>query len=80
VGRDPLPFEACHGHHRLMRSAGGPDTLANCLPVCHRCHRRIHDNRDGRSYDNGWLVRAWLRPEDVPILGDPRRHRGTLSG
>lgn len=73
VGRQLIDLHAVHGHHRLMRSAGGPDTVANCLPVCHRCHRRIHENADAKSYDNGWLVRAWLLPEDVAILGDPRR-------
>lgn len=72
VGRDLLTLEACHGHHRLMRSAGGPDTLLNCLPVCGPCHERIHRGGD-TSYDNGWLVRAWLRPDDVPILAAPPR-------
>lgn len=62
----PLAWEAMHGHHRLMRSAGGPDSLANCLPVCHEAHEAIH--RAGNpSYDRGHLVRSWGRPDTWPI-------------
>lgn len=67
VRGDPLPWEQCHGHHRLMKSAGGPNTLVNCLPVCARCHERIHRAGDA-AYDAGWLVRSWLDPADVPVL------------
>lgn len=40
----PGCFElATEGHHILPRSRGGEDTIDNCAPVCHCCHRRIHD-------------------------------------
>ena len=33
-----------HAHHVQLRSQGGPDTLANALPVGHRHHSWIHRN------------------------------------
>lgn len=29
-------------HHILPRGSGGLDTLDNVIPLCHRCHGRIH--------------------------------------
>lgn len=61
-----LPWEQMLGHHRLMRSAGGPDTAINCLPLCFTAHEAVHLGGDG-SYDRGLLVRSWLDPADVPV-------------
>lgn len=30
------------GHHRLLRSQGGPDLVANCAALCRACHSRCH--------------------------------------
>lgn len=68
VGYHPLPWDQMHGHHRRLKSAGGLDLIENCLPVCDACHRYIHGLGDA-AYDAGWLVRAWLDPADVPIIG-----------
>lgn len=68
VGDHPLPWAEMHGHHRRLKSAGGLDLIENCLPVCHGHHRYIHNLGDA-AYDAGWLVRAWLDPADVPVIG-----------
>lgn len=47
---------AAHIHHRLMRSQGGPDTLANAWHLCSVCHAYIHDHPQ-ESYEAGWLIR-----------------------
>ena len=51
-------------HHRQQRSCGGQDVLSNLVHVDRMCHDRIHDTND---YDDGWLVRSWDDPRDVPI-------------
>jgi hypothetical protein len=51
-------------HHRKMRSQGGTGEYANCLLVCHRCHRQIHDNPDW-AYRHGLLVRSHNHPNTV---------------
>lgn len=45
---------ADHWHHLLPRSAGGPNTAENLIPVCFTCHRWIHDH-PAASYEAGWL-------------------------
>jgi len=37
-----LPFEAMHPHHRLERSKGGDDSLANLETLCSADHRQKH--------------------------------------
>jgi 5-methylcytosine-specific restriction endonuclease McrA len=63
-------------HHRKLRSQGGPNTPENLITLCGTgttfCHGYVHAHPE-EAYEAGWLVRAWLRPEDVPIVGDPRR-------
>lgn len=56
-----------HPHHRLLQSQGGKDEEANLIPLCNRCHDRVHD-KNGRAYRAGLLVRSWESPADVPIL------------
>lgn len=56
-----------HFHHRRMRSAGGLGDLDNCLPVCARCHRRIHDH-PGFAYLHGLLVRRHKDPADIAVI------------
>ena len=34
-------------HHVIFRSQGGEDVMENLLTVCWRCHRDLHDGRDG---------------------------------
>lgn len=62
-------FAGCLGdahnmHHRKRRGQGGPDTAANLVDVCHRCHHHgIHGEGNAR-YDLaeiravGLLIRA----------------------
>lgn len=45
-----------HTHHVLPRSAGGPDTKANALPVSDAHHRWIHEHPE-LSYNLGLLER-----------------------
>ncbi|MGC4033641.1 MAG: HNH endonuclease [Tepidisphaeraceae bacterium] len=33
-----------HAHHIKPKGRGGDDSPANCAPLCHRCHRFVHDN------------------------------------
>jgi 5-methylcytosine-specific restriction endonuclease McrA len=44
-------------HHKLRRSQGGTNHLANLVAVCSDCHSHIHDN-PAWSYQNGWLIRS----------------------
>lgn len=32
-----------HMHHVIPHSKGGMTTLSNCMAVCGRCHKEIHD-------------------------------------
>lgn len=45
------------GHHKLMRSHGGKNTLANIAWLCRDCHSHIHLN-PAWSYETGWLIRG----------------------
>ncbi len=42
-------------HHKLMRSAGGPDTPDNLVHTCPACHLYVHRNPSW-SYRVGWLL------------------------
>jgi hypothetical protein len=33
-----------HGHHKRAKAQGGLDVESNCLAVCRRCHRYLHEN------------------------------------
>lgn len=43
-------------HHRLMRSAGGPDTPDNLVHTCAACHLYVHSN-PAWAYMRRWLLR-----------------------
>lgn len=60
-GRCELRTPACvirgdQCHHLLPRSAGGADSIANCVWVCDPCHRHAHAN-PAEAYRRGWMVR-----------------------
>lgn len=48
-------------HHRLPRSAGGPDTAANGLWLCADHHRWVHAH-PAESYLRGFLLRRGQNP------------------
>ncbi|RZT87549.1 HNH endonuclease [Pseudonocardia sediminis] len=60
-------------HHRKLRAQGGLDEVDNLIALHHKCHRRVHENRDGRSYSDGFLVPRAQDPAAWPVL----RWRGT---
>lgn len=60
-------------HHRRPRGMGGAANdrarvlaeAANCLLLCHLCHRWIEAHRD-TSLEEGWLVALSDEPAEVP--------------
>ena len=62
VARSRGICEICHyapaavRHHRLRRSQGGGNELANLLHLCCSCHDRLHAN-PVLAYDRGWMLR-----------------------
>lgn len=44
--------------------------LANLVSVCRQCHQEIHEN-PAESYENGFLIQWWMRPEKVPLVVKP---------
>jgi hypothetical protein len=57
-----------HLHHRIQRSCGGRDTVANLVAVCPRCHDRIHQQIPFDDvYFAGWLLRSWQDPQRTAI-------------
>jgi len=58
-------FGPFHRHHRLYRSRGGGDELANMLLLCDRCHMLVHDGKmvvRGTAPD-GLVYLFGLRPD-----------------
>ncbi|WP_291478461.1 HNH endonuclease signature motif containing protein [Corynebacterium sp.] len=64
---------AQHLHHRLMRSQGGPHTVANLAAVCSTCHRYVHDNPKF-GYESGLLIHSWH-----PVTWPPAYYRGVYT-
>lgn len=62
----PIDRSDVHGHHRLLRSQGGPDVLSNNLPLHDSCHSAAHLGGNA-SYDAGLLVRSWGIPTAWPV-------------
>lgn len=62
--------EAVAMHHRLYRSRGGEDTVANLLHVCVACHLVAHTIVGEHL---GWSVKTGNDPAEVPIF---HRHTG----
>ena len=54
-------LEGCEGppvrHHKLMRSHGGTNELANLLFICDRHHNFLHAN-PALAYSEGWIIRG----------------------
>ena len=59
-----VPFDRCHIHHVQPWDHGGGTDLDNLVPVCHRHHHQIHDQRWTLTIDE---------PEH-PALVPTRRH------
>lgn len=63
-------------HHRLLRKHGGDDSIANLIPLHHKCHnigtRSVHLMPE-RSYEWGFLVHSWEEPHRTPL----RLHGGS---
>lgn len=58
-------------HHRQQRSAGGKDTIVNCVAVssaCHTLHRKSIHEDIRQATEDGFLVESWSDPERVAIL------------
>lgn len=71
-------------HHRKMRSQNGKGTAANCLPICARHHKMIHNNPDW-AYRHGLLVRSADDPKAVEVFPEcslkcTHDHVGTTCG
>ncbi len=47
---------AIHVHHRLMRSSGGGNQVANLLHLCRACHEFIHAHPEW-SRERGFILR-----------------------
>lgn len=62
-------------HHRIPRGMGGAASeralvlagAANCLLLCHLCHRWVESNR-AASVEAGWLVSLAGDPRMVPAI------------
>jgi HNH endonuclease len=69
-GRSVVDFPASV-HHRLMRSRGGTDNLANLLLVCGSgttyCHGDVHHEVTDSTAD-GFLCHTWENPAEVAVL------------
>lgn len=74
--RFPLPCLRCgkpatNRHHRKRKSQGGDDSPENVIDLCGSgttgCHGWVHAN-PAQAYEQGWLVKSWQNPAEVPIL------------
>jgi hypothetical protein len=54
-----------HAHHRLLRSQGGPDDIANMLWLCFACHRWWHDHRADARVAKVIISRAVAKKEGI---------------
>ena len=57
-------------HHRLLRKHGGKGTVQNGLAVHHSCHNTSTDSihlNPKKSYEMGWLVKSWDKPETARL-------------
>ena len=60
-------------HHRKLRSQSSKQEVhlpQNLIVLCGSgttgCHGWVHAN-PAESYEQGWLVRSWQSPEEVPV-------------
>ena len=57
-------------HHRVFRSHGGTETIANLLVLCLTCHQQAHTPI---GYQRGWAVYSHNDPEMVPTFNTRNR-------
>lgn len=66
----PLRLEQFARHHRLLRSHGGKDELANLVALHHYCHNvspgSVHQEPTA-AYRVGLLVRSAQDPAEIPL-------------
>jgi hypothetical protein len=66
-----LSLDYCEAHHRLYKSRGGKDELANLITVCQNpCHtERIHKS-SARAVELGWAISRYDKrtPDEIPVL------------
>lgn len=59
------------GHHRKLRSQGGPDTIVNAVALCHDCHtlapEAVH-RQVAQARADGWIVRREADPAQVAVI------------
>lgn len=80
AGDDGETVHVFDGHHRLLRSQGGPDTLTNCVALHRLCHSWAHHNPE-KARELGLIVPRGHSPETwAVILGDGRTVRLDESG
>lgn len=63
------PYELAHSHHIVYRSAGGADSLDNCVILSPQAHRDEHEHRLQIAGDpNGTLTFTKINPETGDVL------------
>lgn len=67
-GRECLPSQSPDIHHRLARSAGGPDTMSNLITLCRPCHTTVHGRSEYDAYDGYWIRSGLLGPTDIAVF------------
>ena len=66
-------------HHRRPKKSGGTSDpeinfgLANLISLCLEDHAWIHAHPK-ISYEEGWLIHSWQRPEDVELKPGKERY------
>ena len=50
-------------HHIVPICVGGTNKLSNIVPVCYRCHKAIHGEKDYREYK----ISLRMKEEKIPI-------------
>jgi hypothetical protein len=66
-GIQPSDYNDLDPHHITTRGAGGEDSLENIAPLCHACHRQLHqggivvDSRELRGDEMDEFLRKRVR-------------------
>lgn len=64
--RTPVPADEWQAHHRMLRSRGGRDTLANLVALCLTCHEWVHAHPRHATL-HGLMVASWEDPAALPV-------------
>lgn len=59
--------EATDWHHRMNRSVLGKWDASNGLHLCRLCHTTVTETKP-EWFANGWCVKSWDNPADIPVL------------